>query len=166
MSTPKSKRKTPWWLVVIGIILAPLLLILLLVVLVLYVVSTICLHIVIWCWWCPRGRDILFVYSDSPIWHDYIEQNVLPYLGERAIVLNWSQRKRWRFSLTRMAFYHFGNYREFNPLGIVFRPFRPTRTFRFWKPFRDFKHGHPEALQRTEREFFRFIGIHKNGASD
>jgi len=37
------------------------------------------------------GRDILLVYSDSPIWHDYIEERILPHLGERAVVLNWSQ---------------------------------------------------------------------------
>jgi hypothetical protein len=164
MSTPKSKRKTPCLLFLIGIIFAPLLLvavpILLLVVIVLYFVKAICLHIIIWSWWCVRGRDILFVYSDSPIWHDYIEQNILPYLGNRAFILNWSQRKRWHFSLTRMAFNHFGgDRREFNPLGVIFRPFRPTRTFRFWEPFQDFKHGHPEALQRMETEFFRFIDV-------
>jgi hypothetical protein len=165
MNAQKSKRKTPWWLVVLGVILSPLLLVVipafLILALSLYLISTICLHVIIWSWWCVRGRDILFVYSDSPIWHDYVEQNILPHLGERAVVLNWSQRKRWRLSLARMAFYHFGSYRQFNPLGIIFRPFRRTRTFRFWQPFRDFKHGNPEALHKMENEFFELIGIQK-----
>jgi hypothetical protein len=156
----------PWWAILLCIVFAPILLVviptLLIVVLALYVVSTICLHILIWSLWCSRGRDILFVYSDSPIWHDYIEERILPHLGKRAVVLNWSQRKRWRLSLARMAFYHFGSYRQFNPLGIVFRRFRRTRTFRFWQPFRDFKHGHPEALHKIESEFFGFIGVQRH----
>jgi len=134
---------------------------LLIIVLALYVVSTICLHVIIWSLWCVRGRDILFVYSDSPIWHSYVEQHILSRLGERAVILNWSQRKRWRFSLARMAFYHFGGYRQFNPLGVVFRPFRRTRTFRFWQPFRDFKYGKPEALQKMENEFWELIGVQR-----
>jgi len=172
MSTNASKRKTPWWVMLVCIFFSPLLLIVIPVLVVLffallalYLISTFCLHIIIWFWWCWRGHDILFVYSDSPIWHDYIEQQVLPHLGERAVVLNWSQRKRWRLSLARMAFYHFGSYRQFNPLGVVFRPFRRTRTFRFWQPFRDFKHGHPDALQKMETEFFQLIGVHKHEPS-
>jgi len=163
MNAQKPKRKLPWWAILLCIVFAPILLVaiptLLIVVLALYVVSTICLHILIWSFWCFRGRDILFVYSDSPVWHDYVEQHIISKLGERAVILNWSQRKRWRFSIARMAFYHFGGYRQFNPLGIVFRPFHRTRTFMFWQPFRDFKHGNPETLQKMESEFFELIGI-------
>jgi len=124
-----------------------------------FAVASACMHVVVWTWWCLRGRDILFVYSDSPIWRDYVEQNILPYLGDRAVVLNWSQRKQWRLSVARLAFHHFGGYRQFNPLAVVFRPFRRTRTFRFWEPFRDFKHGRPAALHTMELEFFSLIGV-------
>jgi len=165
MSNPKSKPKAQWWQVALVIALAPVLLVVVVLALVFFLVSNVSLHIAIWSWWCIRGRDILFVYSDSPIWHDYIEEHVLPHLGERAVVLNWSQRKGWRFSLARMAVHHFGGWREFNPLGVVFRPFRRTRTFRFWQPFRDFKHGHPEALHRMESEFFGLIGVHRHDPS-
>jgi hypothetical protein len=44
---------------------------------------------------------------------------------------------------------------------VVFRPFHRTRKFRFWKPFRDFKHGRPAALQEMELEFFSLIGVQK-----
>ena len=41
------------------------------------------LQMVIWTCWCTRGVNVLLVYSDSPIWHDYIEQHILPCLGDR-----------------------------------------------------------------------------------
>lgn len=125
----------------------------------LWIVYAICLNIVIWVQWCKRGKDILFVYSDSPIWHDYLDERVLPHLGDRAIVLNWSHRKTWNESLATAAFRHFGGDKEFNPLAVVFRPFRRARTFRFWQPFRDFKHGKTEPLARLESEFFELIGV-------
>ena len=161
MTRPRPKQKLTKWqiaLLIPVILYAVLYLAVFLPFLALY---SLCLRLAVWSWWCLRGRDILFVYSDSPVWHDYIEQRIVPHLGERAIVLNWSQRKRWRLSLRRMAFYHFGGDREFNPLAVVFRPFRRTRTFRFWKPFRDFKHGQPEELQKMEDEFFGLIGIER-----
>jgi hypothetical protein len=164
MNHPRAKSQSIWWLVVLAPLVAPLL-ILGAVVFLLYVVATVCLHLTIWTWWCLRGRDILFVYSDSPIWHDYIEQAILPYLGERAVVLNWSHRKRWTVSVARLAFHHFGGYQQFNPMAVVFRPFRRSRRFRFWQPFRDFKHGHPEALYRMEREFFDLVGVQRKVAT-
>ncbi|MBZ5727735.1 MAG: hypothetical protein LAP87_22405 [Acidobacteriia bacterium] len=102
---------------------------------------------------------MLLVYSDSPVWHAYIEQQFLPYLGRRAVVLNWSERNRWGISLGRVAFRFFGGRREFNPLAVVFRPFRRTQTFRFWAAFRDMKHGRPELLQTVEHRFFDRIGV-------
>src|SRR5438046_67890 len=116
MSSPKHKLKGKWWQLAVVIPFVPLLVAVVLLWFVFFVVSTIFLHIAIWLWWCTRGRDILFVYSHSPVWHDYIEQHILPELGGRAVVLNWSQRTRWRVSLARIAFYHFGGWRAFNPL--------------------------------------------------
>jgi hypothetical protein len=159
MESRESKFK--WWQLALIISFAPVIIILTTVALLFFVVSTVCLHIAIWMWWCLRGRDILFVYSESPIWREYIDQHILPYIGERAVVLNWSQRKRWGISLARLAFHHFGGYRQFNPLAVVFRPFRRTRIFRFWQPFRDFKHGDSEALHHMETEFFALIGVQK-----
>lgn len=159
MSTAPQKWKPPWWLFPLIIVFSPAILLLVVSVLALFVLTSICLHILIWIFWCLRGRDILFVYSDSPIWHDYIEQRLLPPIRHRAIVLNWSKRKRWRISLARAAFHHFGGYREFNPLAVVFRPLRGTRKFRFWQPFRDFKHGRPEALRKMEKDLFDLIRV-------
>ena len=165
MSTTAHQRGSKWWHTAILILLSPLLLAIVPLAIVFFIFTSIFLRIVIWSWWCVRGRDILFVYSDSPVWHDYIEQHILRHLGERAVILNWSQRNRWRLSLARMAFHHFGSYRQFNPLGVVFRPFGRTHIFRFWQPFRDFKHGHPESLKKIEAEFFGLIGVQRHEPS-
>jgi hypothetical protein len=163
MSNSNRNWKTPWWLILVCAVLSPLILVGALLTFLLFITSTVSLHNIIWSWWCLRGRDVLFVYSDSPVWHDYVEQHIMPQLGERAVILNWSKRRRWRFSLAKIAFYHFGGYRQFNPLGVVFRPFQRSKEFRFWQPFRDFKHGHPEALHKMESDFFGYIGVPRNG---
>jgi hypothetical protein len=142
-------KPSPWILALV-IVLSPLIVPFLLVFFVVFILTSICLHVLIWTCWCTRGRDILFVYSDSPVWHDYIEQHLLPPIRQRAIV-NWSQRKRWGFSLARAAFRHFGGRREFNPLAVVFRPFWRTRKFRFWQPFREWKHGSPASSSRWSK---------------
>lgn len=116
------------------------------------------LHVVVWCWWCPRGRDMLFVYSNSPIWQEYVQQQLLPPLETRAVVLNWSERRNWRPSLAVWAFRYFGGSRAYNPIAIVFRPLRRTRTFRFYEPFHDLKHGKPERVERMTSELFAAIG--------
>jgi hypothetical protein len=157
-ATPR-KQKPLRWLIALVIVFSPIILVVVVMALALFIITSICLHVLIWTFWCIRGRDILLVYSDSPIWHDYIEQRLLPTIRDRAVVLNWSQRKRWRFSLARMAFRHFGGYREFNPLAVVFRPFRLTRKFRFWQPFRDFKHGKAAPLQQMENDLFSLIDV-------
>jgi hypothetical protein len=165
MTAITHKHEQRWRRTAILIPLFPLVLAFVLLAIPLLIVFNVCLRIFIWWRWCLRGRDILFVYSDSPIWHDYVEQQILPYLGERAVILNWSQRKRWRFSLARIAFHHFGGDRQFNPLAVVFRPFGRTHTFRFLQPFRDMKHGHPDALQKMESEFFGLIGVQRHEPS-
>ena len=139
-----------WWAWLLALALVPA---------VLALVNAAVLRLSIWCWWRARGRDVLLVYSDSPYWRNYVEENFLPRLGERAVVLNWSQRKTWRWSLARWAFYHFGGDREFNPLAVVFRPLRRTLVFRFWRPFRERQLGRADLLQQMEREFFGAIGV-------
>ena len=155
------RTRLTWWQVALIVLLLPLVIVCAVAAALLFLAWSVCLHIAIWTWWCLRGRDVLFVYSDSPIWREYIETRVLPFLGPRATVLNWSHRKRWSLSLSRMAFYHFGGSRRFNPLAVVFKPFHRTRTFRFWEPFREYKHGRPAALQALQQEFFLSTGIHR-----
>src|SRR5260370_39588491 len=117
MSAATTKRKPPGWLLALLIVFSPIILVVVVVVLALFIITSICLHVLIWIFWCIRGRDILFVYSDSPIWHDYVEQRLLPPIRDRAVILNWSERKHWRFLLARLAFYPFRRVCEVEPLG-------------------------------------------------
>jgi len=96
---------------------------------------------------------------NSPNWQEHIEKEILPNLPERKVVLNWSERSQWKnLSLAKIVFYHFGGgYREYNPMAVIFRPFRRAKVFRFYEPLKDFKHGKPEALLKIETEFFRTL---------
>jgi hypothetical protein len=142
------------------IVFVPLLIVLLIPFLLLWLLAVIGFTLLIWTLWCTRGKDILFVYSDSPVWHDYIEQQIIPEIGARSVILNWSDRRHWlhRFSLESVAFRLFGGSREYNPLAIHFRPLRSHLTYRFWKAFRDWKHGKSAPLERMKSDFFRDIG--------
>jgi len=111
------------------------------------------LYLAIWITWLPRGKEVLLVYSDSPVWHDYMVAEVRPLVQERAMVLNWSERARWRhWSLPAMAFRFFGGSYAFNPMVVVFRPLRRAKTFRFWPAFKEGKHGDREPVEKLRRE--------------
>ena len=152
MQSQKEPKRRAWprivSVLIVVIILVPLLLPLFLLLLVTHLLYGVVLQLVIWACWCTRGVNVLLVYSDSPNWHDYIENNLVPKLPRSTVLLNWSRRRKWRFlSLRVMAFQYFGGSREFNPLVVVFRPFRWAKTYRFWKPFKDYKHGKTRSLE-------------------
>lgn len=128
--------------------LVVLLLPLILLALLLFSLHRLILYAVVWTLWLSRGKDVLFVYSDSPIWRDYMTEQVLPLVRERAVVLNWSERSKWpKWCFPAHVLRVFGGGREYNPIVILFRPFRRAKRFRFWKPFRDWKHGRTDALE-------------------
>jgi hypothetical protein len=111
------------------------------------------LYLAIWLFWLPRGKDVLLVYSDSPIWHDYMVSEVLPLVKERAMVLNWTERNKWsEWPLSVLAFRFFGGSYAFNPMVVVFRPLRRAKTFRFWPAFKEWKHGDREPVEKLRRE--------------
>ena len=152
--TPHKKTKGSDYLgALLFVVLSPLIV----VAIAFHLLAGLLLHVAAWCCWCLRGRYVLFVYSDSPIWHGYIEEHMVPRLGERAVVLNWSHRSRWRRTLAVLAFRYFGGYRAFNPMAVVFRPFRFARCFRFYEPFREFKHGKSDAVATMERELYELV---------
>jgi hypothetical protein len=111
-----------------------------------------------WFWraHAARGRPILFVYSESPKWQAYIEENILPRIGNCAVVLNWSQRRTWDSASPWEArfFRRFAGDREFNPLALVFWGPGRIRAIRFHQAFLDFKHGKELALREAEAELF------------
>ncbi len=117
-----------------------------------------CLYLLVWVVWLPKGKDVLLVYSDSPIWHDYITTQVLPLVHERAVILNWSQRKTWpRWSLGVAVFRHFGGAADFNPLVVSFRPLRFARAFRFYPAFKDWKRGYKVPVESLTQELLAHL---------
>jgi hypothetical protein len=110
--------------------------------------------------WISWGRRrVLFVYSESPVWKDYIEAEILPRIHDRAVVLNWSERRSWKqSSLPALAFHRFAGSEAFNPIAIIFRPFRVVRVLRYWKAFKDFKHGNTKPVEELNGELFRALG--------
>jgi hypothetical protein len=140
-------------LVIIGILLLPIILI----AAIAYYLWSLILSSLIWVAWGLQGRNVLFVHSESPIWSDYIEQEILPQIAKTAVILNWSERKQWKISLAVLAFKLYGGTRDFNPMAIVFRPFRLHKIFRFYKAFKDFKHGQTEPLEKIRPDFLQLV---------
>ncbi|HET6836699.1 MAG TPA: hypothetical protein VFH24_01585 [Gemmatimonadales bacterium] len=42
--------------------------------------------------------------------------------------------------------------REYNPVAIIIPKTGKMRVIRFWKAFRDYRHGKDQALRRAEAE--------------
>jgi hypothetical protein len=108
--------------------------------------------------WRSRGKLGILVYSDSPNWKQHVENDLLPRVGEKVVVLNWTQRASWRRSLEVRAFEHWGGERDFNPIAILFPPRKPVLTLRYRSAFRDLKHGDIGPLRALEEALFRELG--------
>jgi hypothetical protein len=159
-----KNAKTNWPLTALLVILAPIWLPLVILFLLLLAIvvpfSYLLLYLSIWSFWLTRGKDILFVYSDSPIWRDYMLSEVLPLVETRAVVLNWSERSTWkRWSLRVLAFRFFGGRKAFNPLIVVFRPLRSAWKFRFWPAFREWKQGNKQAVEKLKLEIAQTLAL-------
>jgi hypothetical protein len=115
------------------------------------------LYLAIWITW--RKQLVIFVYSNSPTWKEYIEREILPHLHDRVVILNWSERRNWKNSLAVLAFRYFGGYRNFNPIGLVFRPFRSVKAYRFYEAFKEHKHGHTSKVETLRKALLNDVGI-------
>ena len=146
-------RRRPWWLWPLLIVSLPIVAIAVAV----WLFSALLLLSVVWLTWCPRRQYAIVVYSNSPVWQGYFETHVIPRLGSRAVVLNWSERNRWKPTLPVVLFWMFAGGRGFNPVAIVFKPLLWPRRFRFYEPFRSFKHGRPEEVQVLSQELFGLL---------
>jgi hypothetical protein len=161
----KAKNaKTNWpltgLLIILSPILMPLIIFLLLAVAIVIPLSYLLVYLSIWSFWLTGGKDILFVYSDSPVWRDYMLSEMLPLVESRAVVINWSERNTWeRWSLRVLAFKFFSGQKAFNPLIVVFRPFRSAQKFRFWPAFREWKQGNKEAVEKLKLEIMNMLAL-------
>ena len=104
----------------------------------------------------PDGKDVLFVYSDSPHWGEYIEANWLPRWGDRAVVLNRS--RPWKGDqLEARLWFAFAGSAEHTPVAIVVPRRGRTRVVRFWRAFRERKHGDAASLHAAEAQLDRIL---------
>lgn len=152
----RSSFETGWKANLTGIVLfivfSPILLPLLLVSFVAFTIYKSILYLMVWILWIPRGKDVLVVYSNSPIWHDYFSNEIIPLVKDRAVILNWSQRKEWRnWTLETNLFRTFAGRTHFNPMVMVFRPLRSAKRFRFWEPFKYWKRGDTWKVEEMKR---------------
>src|SRR5260370_39232211 len=118
------------------IVVVPLVLPLALLGLILYVLNRIVVYLLVWVCWLPSGKDVLFVSSESTVWKEYMETQILPLVRNRATVLNWSERNKWpKWSFAVRVFRTFGRSRDHTPMVVIFRPFRRARILRFLPAF-------------------------------
>lgn len=109
------------------------------------------------------NKKVIVVSSDSPIWHDYVKEKLVPLFGDRELTLNWSQRKEWDKSKWEVkAFHHWGGQREFNPLVIINKGLFQIKVIRLHKAFIEYKHGNASYLHKREMEIFEAIKGLKN----
>lgn len=105
-----------------------------------------------------QKKNIIFVYSNSPHWKTYIEENYFPLINGRAEILNWSERAAWNENYWPVkAVKHWGGNRDFNPLAIVYKNFFQVKVIRFYSAFNDCKFGKTELLREAEEKFFKAI---------
>jgi len=109
--------------------------------------------------WVRKGKHILYVYSESPNWQSYIEENILPKLEDKSVFLNWSKRSEWKKGkpLEAKVLEYWGGESEFNPLAVVFLPNGKVKVIRFHKAFMDFRHGKDILLKRKESELYEVL---------
>lgn len=141
---------TEWWWLLIALVPTALV--------VLYVLYGILLRVFAWLRWSGTPVRGILIYSNSPKWQEYIEREWLPRLGDRVIVLNWSERKKWTRSLAVLLFRHHidaSSYAiNYNPSVILLRGCRYPYLYRYFYAFRNVKHGDDQALKKLEGQMF------------
>lgn len=109
--------------------------------------------------WLPSGKDVLIVYGEAASSRERMKQ-LLPLLGARSELLNWSERKLWkRWSVASQVFrfYSFLGPEPFRlesslPVMFIFKAFYWPQTFSF-SPM----HDDSEVIGRFKLELERAI---------
>ena len=113
------------------------------------------LYGVAWFVWMPQGKDVLIVTSDSPVWREYMQREIIAKLEQRSIILNWSERAKWPWlHIPALALQLWGGSNEFNPMVLVFKRFQTVEKFRFWAAFKEYKHGDSAQVERLTKDVF------------
>lgn len=174
----RQEKKQIWTikdilLVTLAIALIPILILLIPFFVIYMIVSGLWFRLLVKLKWHPQKKYLLFVYSNSPNWKEYIESNILPKISPYAVIINWSERSDWDWKKKPLELKIFKRWtgvqryffkgkkrwdgKEFNPVAITFLPWWKCKVFRFWLPFRDFKHGKEKPLKDMETKLFKVL---------
>jgi hypothetical protein len=106
----------------------------------------------------PKGKYILFTYSESENWSHYIEGSILPEIEEYSFIINRSKDQHWKseFKLERRAIELWANL-NVNPIAIVFESSKKVKVIPFYEAFRDLKHGKQETINAKCQELFQCL---------
>ena len=116
-----------------------------------------------------KGKFILFVYSDSSNWKDYIETKIISRIENHSIILNWSKRREWesRMSFETKLFNHWAGSGEFTPTAIVLPLIGKVKVIRLWQISQHAKLREDGVSKKAENELFTAINQfgHKHSRS-
>ena len=106
-----------------------------------------------WLRYGRKGKSILFVYSDSSNWKDYIETKILPRIEAHSVILNWSKRREWelRMPFETKVFAQWAGSSEFTPTALVFTVTGKVKDIKPWDPSRPGKHGKEKISKESEQ---------------
>jgi hypothetical protein len=106
----------------------------------------------------PPNKFVLLAYTQSAVWAPFIEQSLLPQLGDVVVAIDRS-KENWKRSnpIEAGAVSFWGGLRAHNPIAIVICDGWRVRVFRFYEAFQQFKHGRPHDLERVVSEFLSHV---------
>jgi len=109
------------------------------------------------------GKDLLIVLTDSPHWKPYIEREWIPRWGSRAVILNRSLQ--WRKDTPEARLWNaVKGTKDHTPLAVVVPRRGRIRVVRFFKAFRDNKHGKDPKLRKQEETLAKALAPQPPGA--
>jgi len=113
-----------------------------------------------------KGKRVLFVYSESSNWKDYVETKILPRIEPHSVILNWSKRRDWesRMQFEMKLFNQWSGPGEFVPVAIVLPLTGKVRTFRLWQLSPNPKHGKDKVSREAEQGLLETVKQFARGA--
>jgi hypothetical protein len=98
-----------------------------------------------------NGKDLLIVYTSSPHWQPYIDENWVSRWRDRAVILNRSE-PHWQSRSETRLWRRLTGRRNHTPAAIVVPRRGAAQVVRLYRAFQDYKHGKPSMLRSKELE--------------
>jgi hypothetical protein len=140
------------------VLLLPIILRLALLGLALHGVNKIVVYLLVWVWWLPSGKDVLYVSSDSPIWKEYMEAEIFPLVAKRAVVLSWSDRSKMAkvvFCCSR--FPHVWSWTRFQSYGRTVSAFPACNDFSLLTSVQRMEAGNSTSVEQLRRDLMQAL---------